>query len=442
MPHSFRLCAIGFLAAATLALGAAVLHAAQPPAAGQPASSTRSSPITALALTGDVTAQQPAVVSLASARAGSAAALEAELSQTCYSLALDRFATAQLDAFAVPGWQSQMYTVQFTSSDKTVCLVDASGLVTGVGPGEAVITATATDASGSSVSATCQVTVTEAAPPITALELVRTKVTLRMGGTGSDLTITGCQPAQYLSFLEQAPTYTSSDEAVCTVDESGHITAVAPGEAVVTVSLYGVTADCAVTVEDKKVSLTGGIQLLDFPYSNITAIGSQTPGRCSWYAMRYARTIADGSICSGRGMWSNGAVWSAGGFSDWSGSLDACLDKLYSELNAGRPVIVHLKNTTVSGVKKHSNRLTTYEYHANGAGGWEVVEYPHVSTSAVYGHWVCIVGYAADADPNDLKESDFYALDPARVTLNGRLVLTRLLDGTLWTGNSPLKLLG
>ena len=36
----------------------------------------------------------------------------------------------------------------------------------------------------------------------------------------------------------------------------------------------------------------------------------------------------------------------------------------------------------------------------------------------------------------------FYALDPARVTANGRLAVTRLLDHTLWVENSPLKVLG
>ena len=65
-----------------------------------------------------------------------------------------------------------------------------------------------------------------------------------------------------------------------------------------------------------------------------------------------------------------------------------------------------------------------------------------VSTSAAYGHWVCVVGIRADADPANLKESDFYALDPARVSANGTLAVTRLLDGTIWTDNSPLKTAG
>ena len=184
-----------------------------------------------------------------------------------------------------------------------------------------------------------------------------------------------------------------------------------------------------------------GLSLLSLDSSQILSIGNQTSGRCSWYALRYARTILDGKICSGSGMWSNGAVWSAAGYSDYSGSLSDCLTKLYNELSAGRPVIVHLKNTTVSGVSKHTNRVTTYEYHLTSRG-WNEVNYPHISTSSTYGHWVCVIGVSPAADPEHLKESDFYALDPARVNVNGVLAVTRLLDNTIWIDHSPLKIAG
>ena len=106
-----------------------------------------------------------------------------------------------------------------------------------------------------------------------------------------------------------------------------------------------------------------GIRLLSFDTSHILSIGNQTSGKCSLYALRYARTILDGKVCSGSGMWSNGAVWSAAGYTGYAGTRAECLKKLYNELAAGRPVIVHLKNTTVSGVKRHANRTSTYEYH-------------------------------------------------------------------------------
>ncbi len=36
---------------------------------------------------------------------------------------------------------------------------------------------------------------------------------------------------------------------------------------------------------------THGIRMLDFSTSQILSIGNQTSGQCSWYALRYARTI-------------------------------------------------------------------------------------------------------------------------------------------------------
>ena len=129
------------------------------------------------------------------------------------------------------------------------------------------------------------------------------------------------------------------------------------------------------------------------------------------------------------------------GYTGYSGTRAECLKKLYNELSAGHPVIVHLKNTTVSGVKRHTNRTSTYEYHLTSSG-WSEVNYPHIATSSTYGHWVCVAGISPTADPENLTESDFYALDPARVTANGRLAVTRLLDHTLWVENSPSRYLG
>ena len=70
-----------------------------------------------------------------------------------------------------------------------------------------------------------------------------------------------------------------------------------------------------------------GIRLLSFDTSHILSIGNQTSGKCSLYALRYARTILDGKVCSGSGMWSNGAVWSAAGYTGYSGTRAECLKK-------------------------------------------------------------------------------------------------------------------
>ena len=181
-----------------------------------------------------------------------------------------------------------------------------------------------------------------------------------------------------------------------------------------------------------------GIRLLSCDPSLIKAIGNQTSGRCSWYALRYARTILDGTVCSGAGMWRNGAVWEAAGYRSFDGTREECLYRLYSELEKGRPVIVHVQNVHTDRGGKHPDRVSTWEYSLNGRS-WSRVEYPHIATTAAYGHWMCVVGVAVGADPKHLTESAFYTLDPARILSGNTLSVTRMLDGTLWIGNSPLK---
>ena len=160
-------------------------------------------------------------------------------------------------------------------------------------------------------------------------------------------------------------------------------------------------------------------------------------GPCSWYALRYARTILDGRPCSGSGMWSNGAVWSAAGYYAYSGSLSDCLSRLHEELQAGRPVIVHLKNTAVSGVSKHTNRVTSYEYHLSGSG-WKEVNYP-TSPPAAPTDTGC--AWWASPPRQTLKTcgraiSMRWTRAGQRERHTGR---NKALDGTIWTDNSPLK---
>ncbi len=346
---------------------------------------------------------------------------------------VDQYHRTQLQSFAVQDWQGRPYLINYTSSDETICTVDSNGLVSALTPGTATITATATDPEGHTASGICQVQVNEAPPPIESVKLNRKSVKLRMGGTGTNLSAT-YTPEDIPGELPPM-VFSSSDESVCVVDETGHVTAVAKGQAVVTVSIGDVSAECNVTVMDSQMQEASGIQLLNFDHSMIAGIGNQTPGRCSWFCLRYARTVLDGAPCSGSGMWSNGAVWSAAGYRDYNGSLSDTLNKLYNELDAGRPVIVHLQNAPGQG------RCTTHEYWES-SNGWNKVNYPHKATSSTYGHWVVVVGVSADADPANLRESDFYALDPARVTDGSRICLTRLMDDTIWVGNSPLKITG
>lgn len=137
-------------------------------------------------------------------------------------------------------------SINYTSSDDAVATVSGAGEVTAVAAGDATITA-AVD--GTALSAACKVTVL---PAIESVELNYTTLSLRPEGT-AQLTYT-VAPEEALA---DNVTYTSSDEAVATVDAEGNVTAVADGTATITVDVNGVTAECEVTVSTKAASTAG-----------------------------------------------------------------------------------------------------------------------------------------------------------------------------------------
>ena len=138
------------------------------------------------------------------------------------------------------------------SSDKTeIATVDGAGRVTAVKAGVAVVTVTTEDGGKT---ATCKVTVKAKAVPVTGVSLDRTELTLTEGETET-LTAT-VRPD---NADNRKVTWNSDKTEVATVDGAGKVTAVKPGEAVVTVTTEdgGKTASCKVTVKAKVVPVTG-----------------------------------------------------------------------------------------------------------------------------------------------------------------------------------------
>ena len=137
------------------------------------------------------------------------------------------------------------------SSDKTeIATVDGAGRVTAVKAGEAVITVTTEDGGKT---ATCRVTVKAKAVGVTEVTLNKTELTLTERETET-LTAT-VKPDN----ADNRKVKWSSDKTeIATVDGAGRVTAVKPGEAVVTVTTEdgGKTATCKVTVKAKTVSVT------------------------------------------------------------------------------------------------------------------------------------------------------------------------------------------
>ena len=139
--------------------------------------------------------------------------------------------------------------VAWSSSDRSVATVDKAGTVHGLRPGTATVSATAEGKSG-----TCAVTVKAKAIGVTEVTLDRTELTLTEGETE---TLTATVKPDNAD--NKKVTWSSDKTEIATVDGAGKVTAVKPGEAVVTVTTEdgGKTATCKVTVKAKVVPVTG-----------------------------------------------------------------------------------------------------------------------------------------------------------------------------------------
>ena len=134
-------------------------------------------------------------------------------------------------------------TVTWSSSSDAVATVSAAGVVAAVSEGTATITVTT---NGGSFTASCEITVSAVPVSVAGVSLDATTMTLGTAPTGQ-LTAT-ITPE---NATNQNVTWSSSDEAVATVDATGVVTAEGPGEATITVTTEdgSFTATCTVTVD-------------------------------------------------------------------------------------------------------------------------------------------------------------------------------------------------
>jgi uncharacterized protein YjdB len=129
--------------------------------------------------------------------------------------------------------------VEWSTSDASVATVDEDGEVTAVGNGTATITAEAGDASGSA-----EITVQQEADQI---EVDPSELTLAGVGAMAELSATVLDAGG--TEIEGAEvTWSSSDEEVATVSESGVVEAVAAGTAVITAASGDASAEVEVDV--------------------------------------------------------------------------------------------------------------------------------------------------------------------------------------------------
>lgn len=160
-----------------------------------------------------------------------------DLSLSASNMTLDKGDTNVIAASVVPD-DAEDRKINWTSTDTSVCAVTQTGAVTGVSVGSASVLALTDNGK----MAQCNVTVVS---PVTGINLDKSNIKM-IKGAAETLTAT-VRPADATNRGVQ---WTTSDNSVCTVDQSGHISAVGAGAATITVMTQegGYFAECSVTV--------------------------------------------------------------------------------------------------------------------------------------------------------------------------------------------------
>ncbi len=176
-------------------------------------------------------------------------ATKVTISKTVLSLKEGEKAT--LTAVVTPD-NATSKSVNWTSSDKSVATVDASGNITAIKAGTVTITATAADGSGKSAS--CKITVKPAVVTVSKITIDSASVSLEEGATATIKAIVTPSNATNATL-----TWTSSDPSVVSVDASGKVTALKEGTAIITIAANdgsGKKVECKITVAKKVVYAT------------------------------------------------------------------------------------------------------------------------------------------------------------------------------------------
>lgn len=157
---------------------------------------------------------------------------------------IEKGETETLLATLLPENTTDEVVVTWASDNEDIATVDATGTVTAIAPGSAVITAKAGE-----LEATCTVNVTST---LKSIILNKNNLDLEAGTSAEPLVVTLNPSDATVDNLNVK--WESLNETIATVDENGVVTAVAPGTAIIRATLGGKTADCTVNV---KVTLTG-----------------------------------------------------------------------------------------------------------------------------------------------------------------------------------------
>src|SRR5436853_6412711 len=170
-------------------------------------------------------------------------------------------------------------TVTWSSSNTSVAAVSSSGLVSGVTPGSATITATSEGKSGTS-------TITVTPVPVASVEVTPATASVQAGQT-VQLTATP-KDANGAPLSGRTVTWSSSNTAVATVSNSGLVSGVTPGSITISATSEGKSGTAAITVTSSGGAPFGHVFIVVEENTNYASvIGSSAMPYLSNLAQQY-----------------------------------------------------------------------------------------------------------------------------------------------------------
>lgn len=196
-----------------------------------------SSSIASVNTYGVVTCKKPGTVTITAKIKNAEASCKVTVNKTKITISKTSASIERGQTIKLSATTSNNSKVTWKSNKPSIATVDENGTVTGIKPGEAIISA---NADGSS--STCKIKVKS--PTIV---LNKTNITLYR-----------CQKAKLTATVSSniSPTWKTNKKSVATVDAYGNVTAIKHGTATITATVDGVSKSCTVLVEKPTITLS------------------------------------------------------------------------------------------------------------------------------------------------------------------------------------------